>query len=388
MRKETPCVSVQRLPHLRGMTLIEMIGVLAILSILAAVILPALIKETDKAVADQETASLQSFGGALQRNITRNRRIPSGGGFDWATNIAAELGVDIGSVTNNLRKQPRVFLTDPTGFGSLTLPYTQNTTGTPLPPNPRVMIVSSLGRALPVGLVSGGSLSSSDFTNLWNCAVGFVPTDGLWTGWPGNPNDVMVQRVNLTPLFVFLLLSTNYSNWGCAYSMDTSAMVDIIATTGVSNYFLQNTILNLYYTNVTQANSGWVLDSSQILDRDSSFVFYANEWRRSIGTNALGVFAGGGGGGGGIGTNGVGNYDFSGVINGFLSANPTTLTRSQQTNLVQSFITYMNAYNAWAASNFADDNLGNTASIAQNAMKNYLEALMTAVGNQVTYQVH
>ena len=84
-----------RRPGVMAMTLIELMGVLAIIAIFASIVLPYLFRQTDKAVADVETASLQSFSDAFQRNITRTRRIPGLGGNDWSTNVAAELGIDI-----------------------------------------------------------------------------------------------------------------------------------------------------------------------------------------------------------------------------------------------------------------------------------------------------
>src|SRR5690242_17648624 len=67
----------------RAMTLIEVIGVLAIIAVLASVVLPALIRQTDNVVAAQESATLQSFGNAFQSSITRNRRIPGVTANDW-----------------------------------------------------------------------------------------------------------------------------------------------------------------------------------------------------------------------------------------------------------------------------------------------------------------
>src|SRR6185369_8954956 len=48
-------------------TLIEMIGTLALVAILAGVLLPVLVRQTDKVVADQEVATLKSFRDAFQQ---------------------------------------------------------------------------------------------------------------------------------------------------------------------------------------------------------------------------------------------------------------------------------------------------------------------------------
>src|SRR6266516_4143191 len=95
----------------RAFTLIEMIGTLTVIAILATILVPVLIRQLDKIAGDQESAALKSFGDALQQSIMRNRYIPSDA--DWASRIAAELGVNVSNVTTNARKKPRFFLIDP-----------------------------------------------------------------------------------------------------------------------------------------------------------------------------------------------------------------------------------------------------------------------------------
>src|SRR5262249_2773656 len=97
----------------RAFSLLEMVAVIAILAILAAFLVPPLIRQMDYTAGDQESAVLKSFSDALQQSIMRNRRVPGAAGWDWATNIARELGVDVASITNSPRKQPRLFLIDP-----------------------------------------------------------------------------------------------------------------------------------------------------------------------------------------------------------------------------------------------------------------------------------
>src|SRR5205809_883824 len=179
----------------RAFSLIEMIGVLAVIAILAAALAPSFVRQMDKTAGDQESAALKSFGDALQQSIMRNRYIPSA--TDWASTVATELGVDIAAVTNSPRQQPRFFLIDPAlqiGVNGGGLPYTQNNTGSVVtnssgsitnPISPRVLILSSIGRALPGGIVSGVP-TAADFTNIWNSTDGTVPTAApVFAGWTG-----------------------------------------------------------------------------------------------------------------------------------------------------------------------------------------------------------
>ena len=373
------------------MTLIEVIAVLAIVAVLASLVLPALIKQTDNVVATQETATLQSFGNAFQNTITRNRRIPGVAGNDWSTNIANELGMHLADVTNNIRRQPRIFLIDTNGFGDLTLPYLQTNSGTLSPTNvsfnPRLMIVSSLGAPLP--LASGGPLYS-DFNDLWNwdSTKANFPTSGIWAGWTGNPYDVVVQRINLSPLLVNLWFSYNSASGRnslmCSYAIDyTNNPITSVtnSTNYVHGYFLKNSVLALFYTN---GANNVVTDSFQVLDRDSTFVFDQNKWLNSLG-NATNLFVGGSGGGGGA--PGIANFDFGDMVNGFLNSPGPTATSGSltpsglQTNVIQSFINYMTDYTNWAAANFPRPSPAYNTALADQAL------LMSNVNYLITHIV-
>src|SRR6266487_1749386 len=110
----------------RAFSLIELIGALTVIAILAAILLPSLIRQMDRIAGEQESAALRSLSDALQQSIMRKRYIPDAS--DWDTNIATELGVDLANVTINSRRQPRFFLIDPalrTGNNSSGLPYNQ-----------------------------------------------------------------------------------------------------------------------------------------------------------------------------------------------------------------------------------------------------------------------
>jgi hypothetical protein len=333
------------------MTLVECIGAVTVLVILAAALVPVAIRLLDRIAADRETASLRALGDALQASILRNSYIPSYA--DWASTIAAQAGLDVGSVTNNLRNRPRIVLADASGWLSTNLPYTQTYAGTPsLPVNARAILLSSLGAALPM---TTSIPAAADFDNLWNAPPNTVPTTGPWAGWNGRPEDVIIQRVNLTPLFVNLVLSTYTANSNGQYAINGSGLYQAPKNNGVSGYYLQGTLLQLY----TGAPSN-TFNATQILTKDSSFVYEGGTWKSSIqGTATFGV------------------GDVAGIVAAFLAATPNThaqnpIGNTQQVMVVQSFIDYMSNYNVWAGGSFTDNNL-------RNYLKNTLQPNMMTV---------
>src|SRR5881397_3997456 len=111
-----------------GFTIIEFVGVLAVIAILAAALAPVLIRQMDRIASKQESTRLKSIGEALRQSVIRNRYIPTW--TNLASTVATELGVDISNVTTSGRKHPRFFLVDTNlSISGSGLPYRQNSIG-------------------------------------------------------------------------------------------------------------------------------------------------------------------------------------------------------------------------------------------------------------------
>jgi type II secretory pathway pseudopilin PulG len=325
-----------RRQRLWGFSMVEMIGVLAVIAVLAAVLFPVAIRQLDRMAFDQETARLKALGDTLQSGILRFRYIPSY--TNWAPTLASQAGLDLGDVTINLRNHARVFVIDGGGWLSTNTPYAQTYAGTPNAPiNARVMLLSSTSDDLPV---SSGMLSATDFANLWNTPPRTVP----WNGWNGRAEDVIIQRVNLSPLFVNLVLSTFNANSNGQYRVDaeTGPLYQAPKNYGVGAYYLQGTALRLY-----SGAPASETNATLILNQNSSFVFEAGVWKNSI-----------------LGAETFGQGDISGIVAAFLAATPNTNAANptnnlQQVAVVQSMINYMSNYNAWASNSFPNNQLKN-----------------------------
>jgi hypothetical protein len=356
---------------------------------------PSLIRQMDRIAGDQESAALKSLSDALHQSIMRNRYIP--GASDWATNIATELGVGVANVTTNLRRQPRFFLIDPAlrvGNNNSGLPYTQsawvnqtnsasvitNGSGVRVAPlSPRLMILSSISRPLPTNIVSGVP-TAADFNNTWDSADRSVPSAPAFAGWTGSGDDLNIQRVNLSPLFVRLILTTNVSE-SAYYSINSTNTADKYNVPGTvrDGYFIRNSVLYLY----TQGRTN--IDSQQILTRDTSFVYEQNVWRSSL---TGGSFL-------------AGSLDLGSIVDKYLespentNAANTTVTNSirwtgitQQSVVVSNMIAYMQAYTNWAGAGFPNNGLKTTAISAQASMKTAVQGQYQKGGGSTDYIPH
>jgi hypothetical protein len=324
------------------MTLVECIGVLAILAVIAGLMLPVMLRHLDGLASEVETATLKKLGDALQDSIRRNHYIPTY--TNWASVVAAEAGMDIGTVTNNARSRLRVCWIDSSGWLSTNLPYTQTYTGTTnLPANARIMLVSSVGRNLPI---SSAMPNATDFSDLWNTPEGTIPSSGPWVGWTSSPKDVKIQRVNLSPLFFNMVLSTYTGSTNGQYAVDGGALYPVPRGAGMASYFLQGTLLTLY-----SGSPSNTLASTQLISQDTSLVYESGVWKSSI-----------------VGTVTLGVGDISGIVAAFLQAIPNTnAAAGQQQLVVTRMIDYMSNYNRWATGPSP------AASFSDNGLRNYLK---------------
>jgi type II secretory pathway pseudopilin PulG len=266
--------------------LIEMIGVLAIVAILASIIVSTTTRRLDIAAANLESTTQVRYAAALQASILRNRNIP--GTNNWADTIAVELGVNTASITTSPRNLLRCFLIDrKLQIGTGGLPYFQSNIVQNLsisnqmnPPfSPRVMIVSSLSTPLP-SFVTNGTYSDADFSNLWNWSdQSSAPPTNWPANWNNRGNDLVVQRIDLTSLFVHVTLQNYLPTDQGSYAVD--GLPPNPVTNGVvSAYLLKNSILGL----LIDPGSGGTnqLQADQVLSRDASFFCVEQVWRGSL----------------------------------------------------------------------------------------------------------
>jgi type II secretory pathway pseudopilin PulG len=345
-----------------GYTLVEMVGVLAIISILAGMMIPGVVKRMDRAAYLREASDLVAVSNAVAMQVLRTKVIPAAS--TWSQTLPAWLDQPQSSITNNARGFARVYLIDTNGLlGTLSLPFTQNSSGISNAVNTaRVMIVSSIARALPV---ASGTLSAASFNDIWNTVQMMKPA--TWTNWNGTGEELCVQRMNLQPLTHRLILVSRDKPPG-RFAIDGSAGPAIpVDGVGWGAYYLDGTVVDLQDTN-------GVLQARQILKSDASYIFEGGAWRDQLApiqdpltpTNSPGT-------------------QFAEITRAFLDSPLPSVSHNSATQLgfVNFFYTYMWSYAQWADGNpcFTTGNPGNATQTSNYLLMQEAWADMNSYSN-------
>jgi prepilin-type N-terminal cleavage/methylation domain-containing protein len=200
-----------------GFTLIELIGVLAIMAILAAVITPNALRALDRSTASAESQSMSNLGAALKLYLSAVGTAPTAA--NWTTTLATYADLSPAAIAANPRGVGRVYLADPAAS-----------------PAPRVILLSSLRSNL--GLPAAANIATAaEFQAIWQTADGAVPPASSWNGWNAwaavaRSGDLLViQRVNLQSVYATDLqnLAATLNNRGGA-----AASYNIVLASGTS----------------------------------------------------------------------------------------------------------------------------------------------------------
>ena len=262
-------------PGQAGYSLIEICGVLLIMALLAAALIPSVIRQLDEAARTKEATDSSAIAAGLRSAILRNQFIPDH--TTWASFVAEELAQAAGNVSTNQRGFARALLINPNlslpRSGALGLPYTQGSAGISQPTNATVILLGSTRGALPL---ASGVPSAADFTALWNTPKGQKPTTATWNSYTSPGDDLQIQRINLETLFSRLILSNPTTNTPPSFNITTNSLITL--TTNLTpwlRYYLAGTVFGLYDTNTS-------LVGREVLQEDTYRIFDGVSWRDSL----------------------------------------------------------------------------------------------------------
>lgn len=245
-------------------TPIELIGVLAVIVILAALAAPGVIRQMDEAARAKEVSDLNAISNAIVLQVLTNKSIPSLANLPQSA--AAWARVPLNEVTNNRRRYGRTFLLDASGFfGTYGNGYTQTWAGAASPPtNARIIVLGTIATRLPV--------ASGAFNPIWDTPADTVPSTWTPATWPGKGEDLLIQRIDLAPLFHRLVLVNRDPSKAGQYSIEPDMSVtNLPAGMTRSSYFLDGTDVTLMYP------SGEPQERI-LLTRDKSYAFDGSRW--------------------------------------------------------------------------------------------------------------
>ncbi len=202
----------------QGFTLIEMIGELAVISILSALIAPNVIRQLNAATQDAETQNLQAIGHGVELYMRELSVWPPA-----LVNLSPDY-VPYGNtqITNNDRGFPRYFVVHPTTVG-----YANDVgIAAAVVPDARFLLISDLSQDAAPAIVT-----PADFDAWWN-------TDETPTP------DLKIYRVHVGSLFHLVSLSATGN--GGSYRIDgtvTNSGGGLLPSS--SNYHLVGTNVEL-----------------------------------------------------------------------------------------------------------------------------------------------
>ena len=248
-----------RLKRKAGFTLMEMIGVMAIMSILAAVLAPNIIDAIHRGYAEAEEQNLLQIANSLQRSVLQNKQIPSSTTASWVTAVASESAFNTQQVEFNPRDfrrrlifDPRFFSNSDTVFGG----FTQNQGLASPPVSARAMLISDLTRNVPAI-----ANNASTFNSIWDQSGSPSIVEGA---------DVKIQRINMNGWFHRIIFN-NQRTASPAYQLETGTLTSIPAASGGSDGSLIRYVLTDTRVGVHQSPfPGGVLSMTSLVQGDQS----------------------------------------------------------------------------------------------------------------------
>jgi type II secretory pathway pseudopilin PulG len=249
----------------QAFTLVQLIGVLSVIAILASVIAPTVIKRVDQAARDAEETSMAAMSESLMQYSLNSRTITSASNFPVV--VASYLNVKTNTILTNKRGLARTFFSDPALIlNGTNLPFAQTSAGIATrPANIRAMLISSVAKALPSAV--------TNFDDLWITAKGIIPTS--LTNWGGRGEDLVIARIEFAPQFHKVVLMNVERTAAGIYSIDSFPNNSLPAQTNFSAYYLDGTVLNL-------CQSDGTISYRETVRSDVSFVYQTGLWGAQV----------------------------------------------------------------------------------------------------------
>jgi type II secretory pathway pseudopilin PulG len=267
--------------------MIEMIGVIAIMAIAAAIIMPNFAQRMSRQNGEKEDKMLDVISEGLTRYVQTYQVIP--GANTWISGVASMTGLTTNEVRRVLPSDSstaRVYLIHPsfapstTSGGTFADPlWTQGTAGASSVTSPRILIISVHKPGLTLPVSSGKASSTSVFDAIWDWTLDpstEAPPSGWSSSWTGNGEYLHVERINLTPVFQRVTISNSeYPDVVPSYAIGSGSRTDFDSAAAMDVYFIINSLLRFYKDDDNDNQ----LDISHSLTGTANFIYEGTQWR-------------------------------------------------------------------------------------------------------------
>jgi type II secretory pathway pseudopilin PulG len=274
-------------PARAAFTMIEVIGVLAIMAMVAAVILPNVARKISRVNGDKEDQMLAVLAEGIQRYVRTYQVIP--GQNSWSTNAALMTGLALNAVKYVIptdSANARVYLIHPSftpatasGGGFADPLWAQYGSGASSVTNCKILILSTHKSALTLPVSSGKASSAAVFDAIWDWnydPTTGTPPSGWAAAWTGNGEYLHVTRINFAPQFQRVTFSNaHYPSVYPAAQFGSASSTNLSAAAAMDAFYLSGTYLRLY----KDSGAGGTLDLSQSIETGANFLYESNRWR-------------------------------------------------------------------------------------------------------------
>lgn len=246
--------------NIKGFTLLELIGVMAVMAILSAVLVPSISDSIDHAYADAETINLDELAKSLIQNLKQNQQIPTATTSTWVNAIAAQSAFSTAQIEFNKKNYRRRIIFDPQFYTTSVTNFTGLTQDQGLasePNSPRAIIISDLSQNVPTV-----TNSSTVFNDIWEQNSSATIQESKF---------IKIKRINFSPYFHRVILSNSNSNQPY-YQLENGSTVAIPAENAgadgvLTRYITSSSQLNLFQDPFPAGN----LTQTTIVNNDLSF---------------------------------------------------------------------------------------------------------------------
>jgi prepilin-type N-terminal cleavage/methylation domain-containing protein len=180
-------------PGNTGFTLIEMIGVMAIMAVLATILVPNTLKSIERAAVRAEVETLRNLGEQAKLYLRDNAVPPTAA--NWNTVLGTYSSLSPGDILTNRRQMNRIYVVDPVAANQRALMVSSMRSGLlrqAAPPDTAPQVAAYIGA------------NATRFNAVWNWNTSAVPltVPAGWGAWNvDNIEYLLIERVNFTPVY-------------------------------------------------------------------------------------------------------------------------------------------------------------------------------------------